>query len=91
MFKTMQYVVSPSKVKKIRKDLPILMASGAEDPIGEFGKTVKAAFTLYQKAGVKDLEMHLFDKDRHEILNELDKTDVYEYIFEWIKERLLHN
>ncbi len=90
MLDTIQYVVSLSNVKKIRKDLPILIASGERDPIGEFGKTVKDAHSLYEKAGLLDLEMHLFANDRHEILNELDKMDVYEYIYIWIKQRIFH-
>lgn len=90
MVKTIQYVVSFSNVKNIRKDLPILLTSGEEDPIGNYGKDVEKVLGLYQNAGVEDLEMHLFKGDRHEILNELDKEQVYEYIYTWVEEKILN-
>ena len=35
---------------------------------------------MYRKAGVREVKVRLFKDDRHEILNELDRKDVYECI-----------
>ena len=66
--------------RKISPVLPLLIVSGDEDPVGGFAKGVRKVQKLYQKAGVKDVRLHLFEHDRHEILNELDKSSVYEYL-----------
>ncbi len=75
-------------VAKIRKDLPILIVSGAEDPVGNYGKGVEQAYKLYQDAGIEDLQMKLYEGDRHEILNELDREQVYQDLLDWFEKRI---
>lgn len=75
-------------VARIPKDLPMLLVSGAEDPIGQYGKGVEQAYKLYEKAGIEDLKMKLYEGDRHEILNELDRDMVYEDLYSWFKEHM---
>lgn len=75
-------------VARIPKDLPMLLVSGAEDPIGQYGKGVEQAYKLYEKAGIEDLKMKLYEGDRHEILNELDREQVYEDLYGWLKEHM---
>jgi alpha-beta hydrolase superfamily lysophospholipase len=75
-------------VARIPKDLPMLLVSGAEDPIGQYGKGVEQAYKLYEKAGIEDLKMKLYEGDRHEILNELDREQVYEDLYNWFKEHM---
>ncbi len=69
----------------IRKDIPILIISGEDDPVGGYGKGVRKVFRLYKDAGIANVRMKLFPKDRHEILNELDKADVMECIVSFIE------
>lgn len=90
MVATIQYVVKSKNIAKMRKDLPVLLISGAEDPIGAYGKNVKIAYELYKKAELNDVSMHLFEGDRHEILNELDKVDVYDYVYQWMKKHVFN-
>lgn len=70
----------PAQAKKVSKVLPMLIISGAQDPVGSYGKGIRRIEKLYKDAGLYDVRVKLFDKDRHEILNELDKSDVYSYI-----------
>lgn len=72
----------------IRKDLPVLLVSGAEDPVGDYGKGVEQAYKLYQDAGIEDLQMKLYEGDRHEILNELDREQVYQDLLDWFEARI---
>ncbi len=66
------------------KKLPILFASGEDDPVGQFGKGVKKVEEQFRKAGMQNVSCKLYPKDRHEILNETDRTQVYEDIYDWI-------
>lgn len=65
---------------KIGSDLPMLIVSGDADPVGGYGKGVMKVAAMYRKAGVREVKVRLFKDDRHEILNELDRKDVYECI-----------
>ena len=54
---------------------PILLVSGAEDPIGHYGADVQKIYDTYKAAG-KSVQMKLYPEDRHEILNETDRLTV---------------
>ncbi len=75
-------------VKRIRKDLPILIASGDTDPIGNYGKGVRKVYQMMQKAGILDVSMKLYENDRHELLNEIDKEQVYKDFLDWMEEHI---
>ena len=60
------------------------MVAGNDDPVGEYGKGVKQVFEIYKQAGIEDVSLKLYEGDRHEILNELDKEKVYEDIYNWL-------
>ena len=36
---------------------------------------------------IKDVEIKLYKEDRHEILNELDKDQVYQDLLDWLDKR----
>jgi len=57
----------------LRHDLPILLISGKDDPVGDMGKGVEKLAKFYrEKAGVKQVQVALFENSRHEFLNEED-------------------
>ena len=68
--------------------MPILLAAGAEDPVGEMSEGVKKLYKFYQeKAGVKDIELKLFEGCRHEFLNEKSGEENARAILEWFEKR----
>ena len=77
---------SRKRIAGIRKDIPIMFISGAEDPVGGYGKGVEKAASLYRKAGIEDVRLVLFPDDRHEILNELDRDVVEKTIGAFVLE-----
>lgn len=87
MFCGMAIMNKQERMGKFRKDLPLLLVAGQDDPVGNFGKSVEELYRFYKKSGIEDVQRKLYDGDRHEILNELDKEVVYEDILNWIKER----
>ena len=55
---------------------PILMISGAKDPVGGAGKGVKQVYGWLKKTG-HAAELKLYEDGRHEMLNEINRKDVY--------------
>ena len=83
LFTLIQKVVRRQDIEKIPKGLPILLVSGADDPVGEMGKGVRRAEEGLEKAGLHP-EMKLYEGGRHEILNETNRQEVYADIWNWL-------
>ena len=75
-------------MNKIPKTLPVILLSGEQDPVGNFGKDVKRLYDSFKKE-LTDVTIKLYKDDRHEILNEVDKENIYEDILKWIYEKSL--
>lgn len=60
----------------VPKDLPICLISGDKDPVGNFGKGVEEVYKKLKETD-HNVYMKLYGNDRHEILNERNKEDVY--------------
>lgn len=71
-------------LRKTRTDLPVFVVSGAQDPVGGFGRGVKTVYEKLKEADLEDVTLELYENDRHEILNETDRAMVYEDILKWI-------
>lgn len=72
-FKGLKSLYTKQYRSGLRKDLPVLLLSGENDPVGNMGKGVKKLYRFYtEKAGMKRVEMKLFPDSRHEFLNETD-------------------
>ena len=61
----------------MKKDLPILNVTGEEDPVGYYGKGVKAVYDGLLDAGCTNVSLKLYPYMRHEILNEVERETVY--------------
>ena len=75
-------------MKNIPTSLPILIISGSADPVGNYARGVERFAANYKSAGIKDLTLKLITGARHEILNEIDKKDTYQYIGSWLLDRI---
>ena len=62
---------------RVPKDLPILLMAGETDPVGNYGRGVRAVYDSLLAAGVTDVTLKLYPDDRHEIHNELDREAVF--------------
>lgn len=74
-------------ILNIRKNLPVLFIAGADDPVGNFGEGVKKAYAQYRQAGIRDVKMKLYPGDRHEILQETDREQVFEDVYQWCQKK----
>lgn len=88
MFGGMKFLEKRKNIEKIRKELPLLLVSGQDDPVGGFGKGVRRVYEEYVDAGIENAELRLYEGDRHEILNERDRERVYEDCYMWMKENM---
>ena len=84
LFDVLGFIQKKENIEKIPKNLPVYMIAGEEDPVGNYGKGVEKVFEEYRKCGIRDLELKLYEDDRHEILNELDRENVYLDVKNWI-------
>lgn len=84
MFEGMKVLDTKGSVDRIRKDIPVFFVAGEDDPVGDFGKGVQRIYEKYKSAGIKDTSIKLYKGDRHEILNEVDREQVYEDLYCWI-------
>ncbi|HGM3508595.1 TPA: lysophospholipase [Clostridioides difficile] len=75
-------------LKKIPLDIPIYIISGDKDPIGKNGKGVLRLRDRYMKLGVKDVSCKLYKDGRHELLNEINKQEVFEDIICWLNNKI---
>ncbi|HGM1124038.1 TPA: lysophospholipase [Clostridioides difficile] len=75
-------------LKKVPLDIPIYIISGDKDPIGKNGKGVLRLRDRYIKLGVKDVTCKLYKDGRHELLNEINKEEVFEDIICWLNNKI---
>jgi alpha-beta hydrolase superfamily lysophospholipase len=88
MFGGMKQMERKESVYMIPKDLPILFAAGTDDPAGNCGKGVRKVYEKYKASGIQDVTLQLYAGDRHELLNETDREQVYEDLRTWMESRI---
>ena len=71
--------------ESVPRDLPILLISGAQDPVGDWSKGIEAVSAKLTQTGHTHVTTTLYPECRHEILNELNKEAVMADILAWIK------
>ncbi len=89
MFSGILQAQKRENIYMIPKTLPIFMVSGGDDPVGDFGKGVRKIYEKYLAAGIQDVTLRLYAGDRHELLNETDREQIYEDLYEWLESKVL--
>ena len=85
MMKGIYYIQQEKHLKTMKKHLPVFFIAGQEDPVGPYGKGVERAAKEFKKAGMINVSCKLYPECRHEILNELNKQEVYEDLVNWMR------
>ncbi len=65
-------------------DKKLFLIAGDKDPVGEQGKQVQKLHKIYLKNNI-DSKLKLYPDARHELLNELNKEEVYEDILNFFE------
>lgn len=71
---------APATVARISKALPILIVSGARDPVGV---NIQGLIDAYRGAGLQT-SVRLYPEARHELLNETNREEVKADLIGWI-------
>lgn len=87
-FRTILLTQRQERAGRIPVKIPVLFLSGTMDPVGERTKGVRRVFRWYDKAGAKDLTLGFYKGARHEVLNEINRGEVYEDALEWLKNHM---
>ena len=88
LFRGVQAISGEAWAQKVPKNLPILLVSGQDDPVGSMGKGPEQVASWLKAAGVEDVSLTLYPGMRHEILNEDAQQTVFEEIEHWLSQTL---
>lgn len=83
-----KYITTLKNIAKMDMTKPVYFMSGDADPVGEYGAGVERAYKAFCKAGMQDVMIRLYPGGRHEMLNEVNRVDVYNDIVNWINSKL---
>ena len=70
--------------KSFPKDMPTLLISGDADPVCNYGKGI---YTVYNKlicAGANNVTPKLYPGARHELFNETNRDEVFDFMGRWL-------
>lgn len=84
MVKSFRYIQAPANLAAMKKDLPVFFIAGGDDPVGPYGKGVEKCAEVFRKAGMTDVSVKIYPLCRHEILNEINREEVYGDVTAWI-------
>ena len=90
LLSTLHYIVKPENIEKMPTNIKMMVLSGNDDPVGNYGEGVKKMYQEYVRHGISDISIKLYDECRHELLNEKIKDVVYKDIFDWIDEHVIY-
>ncbi|MCB1533995.1 MAG: lysophospholipase [Rhodoblastus sp.] len=78
-------LLKPERLARIRKDLPVYIFSGSDDPVGA---NLQALADAYRTAGLTRVDMRLYSGARHETLNETNRDEVTSDLVAWTRKAL---
>ena len=85
---SMKRTADKNTYQKWNKNMPVLLLSGEEDPVGDAGKGVRLVEKSMKNAGLVKVTMKLYPGSRHDILHE-EKSGVANEVFQIIKDMIL--
>lgn len=73
----------------IRTDLPILIISGEQDPVGQYGKGPRKVAMDLSDHYFNNVTLRQYHELRHEILNEQEQEEIMYDLYDWLTAQLL--
>jgi len=91
LFSGLMFIGNKSKLEKMPKQLPVFIISGDNDPVGANGKGVSKVHQMFLDVGMIDVRFTLYEGARHEVLNETNRSEVYDDIVKWLRRKILYH
>lgn len=85
MMEGLQYIGNKKNLQKMDKATPIYFFAGDHDPVGAMGKGVTKVAGWFREVGVRDVTVRLYPGGRHEMLNEINKEEVFADTLAWLE------
>ncbi len=83
-----RFISAQANIDRMSKDQPVYFMSGDADPVGDYGKGVNRAYDAFCRAGLKDVTIRLYPDGRHEMLNEVNRSKVFQDILRWLNAKM---
>ena len=82
------HIQKKQTLEAMNKTLPVFFIAGGDDPVGGYGKGVRMAAQAFRDAGMETVDERIYPLCRHEILNELNREEVWEDVAQWLEKQL---
>jgi len=76
------------QIEKMEKGVPLYLFSGDMDPVGSYTKGVVSMINQLRKHGIQHIDYKFYENGRHEMLNEVNRQEVFYDIYQWIEKKL---
>jgi len=84
MLSILQEVSAEDWAGEYPKNLPVLLLTGKDDPVGDYGAGVQEVCDRLEDAYVSEISLRLYDNCRHELFHEPEMPQVVEDMTQWI-------
>ena len=88
MMEGLQYIANKNNLKKMDPATPVYIFSGDHDPVGGNGEGVQKVAGFFREAGTEDLTVKLYPDGRHEMMNELNRDEVFADLLAWLENHM---
>ena len=88
MMEGLQYIANKNNLKKMDPATPVYIFSGDHDPVGGNGEGVQKVAGFFRDAGTEDLTVKLYPDGRHEMMNELNRDEVFADLLAWLDDHV---
>jgi alpha-beta hydrolase superfamily lysophospholipase len=88
LFSIISKACSAKTIKAVKKDLPIFVIAGKEDPVGRYSEGVLDYCDKLEKYGMTKASVTLYAGARHEILNDNCRVQVMDDILNFINKNI---
>ncbi len=89
LFELISRLYKKENLRRIPNSLPVFMVSGTADPVGDYGKGVERAYDSLKSAGLERITLKMYEGGRHELLNETNRAEVMQDIYDWLESVVL--
>jgi alpha-beta hydrolase superfamily lysophospholipase len=85
MFVGARRLADPAQVARMPHYLPLYVGVGSKDPVNGGLTLLWALVDRYVAAGLRDINVRVYDDGRHEILNEINRAEVVDDLCQWLQ------
>ncbi len=88
LFSMVRRVGGGAWIRNYPKSMPTWLAAGDQDPVGHYGRDVRALASALASAGVKDVSCKLYPGARHELHTDICREEFFGDLIAWLDAHL---